>query len=374
MVSSTTPRFGPRCPPRLDVCSTRNARISAARSVELIRRHRPQVVRRGDPAERRRRALQRHRSSWQSARRPRFRRAESMRSAAGPGTAEQRDPPAARRDPTRRRYRPAGRRGHRRHLHDALTSHRVDSPALIRVTASIAGSLAAMTIGCGAAPASLRRPGRDAIVIAHRGASADVPENTLPAFEAAWAAGARWVEADTQPTADGVAVILHDDDLDRTTTGSRSGPRAHSPADLAAAADPRAARRPGARAGASCSRCSTRIGPCCWRSRASTRREQIDARPRGLPGERPRRPGVAAVVRGVRPAAGQGARAGPADRAAGGAAGPRSGRPLPSAGRRRLQPGLPRGARPTPVWCRRCARPGSPSRSGPPTTRPTGPR
>jgi glycerophosphoryl diester phosphodiesterase len=78
----------------------------------------------------------------------------------------------------------------------------------------------------------LRRLGPDAIVIAHRGASARVPENTLPAFDAAWQAGARWVEADTQPTADGVAVILHDDDLDRTTTGS--GPvRRHTAADLA---------------------------------------------------------------------------------------------------------------------------------------------
>ncbi len=81
------------------------------------------------------------------------------------------------------------------------------------------------------APESLRRAGRDPIVIAHRGASANVPENTLPAFEAAWLAGAQWVEADSQPTADGVAVILHDDDLDRTTTGS--GPvRRHTAADL----------------------------------------------------------------------------------------------------------------------------------------------
>jgi glycerophosphoryl diester phosphodiesterase len=47
-----------------------------------------------------------------------------------------------------------------------------------------------------------------------------VPENTLPAFLAAWDAGATWVEADTQPTADGVPVILHDDDLDRTTSGA----------------------------------------------------------------------------------------------------------------------------------------------------------
>ncbi len=60
------------------------------------------------------------------------------------------------------------------------------------------------------------------MVIGHRGSAADVPENTLPSFEAAWAAGARWVEADTQPTADGVPVILHDQTLDRTTTGTGS--------------------------------------------------------------------------------------------------------------------------------------------------------
>jgi glycerophosphoryl diester phosphodiesterase len=47
-----------------------------------------------------------------------------------------------------------------------------------------------------------------------------VPENTLASFAAAWAAGARWVEADTQPTADGRPVILHDATLDRTTTGT----------------------------------------------------------------------------------------------------------------------------------------------------------
>jgi len=78
----------------------------------------------------------------------------------------------------------------------------------------------------------LHRSGEAAIVVAHRGASAHVPENTLPAFAAAWAAGALWVEADTQPTADGVPVILHDPDLHRTTTGS--GPvREHSVASLA---------------------------------------------------------------------------------------------------------------------------------------------
>lgn len=58
------------------------------------------------------------------------------------------------------------------------------------------------------------------LVIAHRGASAVAPENTLPAFDAAWAAGSGWVECDVQPTLDGVPVLLHDDDLDRTTTGT----------------------------------------------------------------------------------------------------------------------------------------------------------
>ncbi len=78
-----------------------------------------------------------------------------------------------------------------------------------------------------------RRLGRLPLVIGHRGSAADVPENTLASFVAAYAAGARWVEADTQPTADGVPVILHDATLDRTTTGT--GPvRDRSAAEVAA--------------------------------------------------------------------------------------------------------------------------------------------
>lgn len=41
----------------------------------------------------------------------------------------------------------------------------------------------------------------------------------MPAFHAAWECGAPWVEADVQPTLDGIPVMLHDDDLDRTTDG-----------------------------------------------------------------------------------------------------------------------------------------------------------
>ena len=67
--------------------------------------------------------------------------------------------------------------------------------------------------------ATLRREDEAPQVVGHRGASARLPENTLTAFLAAWHAGVTWVEADTRPTADGVPVLLHDRDLNRTTSG-----------------------------------------------------------------------------------------------------------------------------------------------------------
>lgn len=42
----------------------------------------------------------------------------------------------------------------------------------------------------------------------------------MPAFEAAWASGCGWIEADVQPTMDNVPVMLHDEELSRTTNGS----------------------------------------------------------------------------------------------------------------------------------------------------------
>lgn len=44
----------------------------------------------------------------------------------------------------------------------------------------------------------------------------------MAAFRANWRAGARWLETDTQPTADNVPVLVHDDELDRTTSGTGS--------------------------------------------------------------------------------------------------------------------------------------------------------
>lgn len=57
------------------------------------------------------------------------------------------------------------------------------------------------------------------VVVAHRGASATHPENTLAAFRAAIEVGAPMVEFDVRLTADGVPVVLHDADVSRTTDG-----------------------------------------------------------------------------------------------------------------------------------------------------------
>ena len=54
-------------------------------------------------------------------------------------------------------------------------------------------------------------------VIAHRGASWDETENTLPAFERAIAIGADFVEFDVQCASDGALVVFHDARLDRLT-------------------------------------------------------------------------------------------------------------------------------------------------------------
>jgi len=54
-------------------------------------------------------------------------------------------------------------------------------------------------------------------VIGHRGAKAYAPENTLASFREARKRGAAWVEIDVKLTADGVAIVMHDASLKRTT-------------------------------------------------------------------------------------------------------------------------------------------------------------
>lgn len=67
---------------------------------------------------------------------------------------------------------------------------------------------------------SLRAPGEPAFIAGHRGDRGSAPENTLPAFEAAFASNLEFVETDVQLTADGYPVLIHDETVDRTTDGA----------------------------------------------------------------------------------------------------------------------------------------------------------
>lgn len=55
------------------------------------------------------------------------------------------------------------------------------------------------------------------LIIGHRGYCQLAPENTLPSFKLAMAAGADLVELDYHETKDGKLIVIHDSNLDRTT-------------------------------------------------------------------------------------------------------------------------------------------------------------
>lgn len=57
------------------------------------------------------------------------------------------------------------------------------------------------------------------MLCAHRGLSAEEPENTVPAFQAAVAAGFDAIELDVRITHDGEIVVMHDANIARTTDG-----------------------------------------------------------------------------------------------------------------------------------------------------------
>jgi len=57
------------------------------------------------------------------------------------------------------------------------------------------------------------------LIFAHRGASAYAPENTLASFRLAAELGADGIELDTKLSSDGVAMVMHDQTVDRTTNG-----------------------------------------------------------------------------------------------------------------------------------------------------------
>lgn len=89
---------------------------------------------------------------------------------------------------------------HRRFLSTGLTC-----AAALPVLFALASSLAGCT-----------SPRAEPLIIAHRGASQDAPENTLAAFELAWQRGADGIEGDFYLTADRQIVCIHDRDTART--------------------------------------------------------------------------------------------------------------------------------------------------------------
>lgn len=84
-------------------------------------------------------------------------------------------------------------------------------------------SFALMLLACVTAPIRAddvrAAAGRVREIVAHRGSCIDRPECTLAAYAKAIEVGATAVEVDVRTTKDGQFVILHDETLDRTTSG-----------------------------------------------------------------------------------------------------------------------------------------------------------
>jgi glycerophosphoryl diester phosphodiesterase len=81
-----------------------------------------------------------------------------------------------------------------------------------------AAALSAVAVLGSAPPAAAAPSGaEDPIVVGHRGAAGTAPENTVPAFKDARAAGVDYLEIDVQLSADGVPFLFHDSTPARTT-------------------------------------------------------------------------------------------------------------------------------------------------------------
>jgi glycerophosphoryl diester phosphodiesterase len=90
---------------------------------------------------------------------------------------------------------------------------RITHVVLVALAAACTVPMSAARRAEGQQPSEPSRPW----LIAHRGASAYAPENTVPAFVLAADQGATFVEFDLRLTKDGAVVCLHDESLERTT-------------------------------------------------------------------------------------------------------------------------------------------------------------
>lgn len=84
-------------------------------------------------------------------------------------------------------------------------------------SAALALASAALLLTAGPSPATAAAAPPAPLIIGHRGAAGLAPENTLEAVDRADRAGVDWVEVDVQRSKDGVLVLMHDQDLVRTT-------------------------------------------------------------------------------------------------------------------------------------------------------------
>ena len=86
---------------------------------------------------------------------------------------------------------------------------------------ALAGTLAGLYLGRRGAQDDLANdPKNWPVNFAHRGGAGIAPENTLEAFRKGLKVGAGVLELDVHTTADGHVVVIHDDDVDRTTQGT----------------------------------------------------------------------------------------------------------------------------------------------------------
>ncbi|WP_052869480.1 glycerophosphodiester phosphodiesterase [Streptomyces niger] len=88
----------------------------------------------------------------------------------------------------------------------------------IRPVAAVTGALVGLTaFSLPAAAAQAADHPHRPVTVAHRGASAYAPENTIASINAAHRMGIDWVENDVQRTKDGKLIVMHDTTLNRTT-------------------------------------------------------------------------------------------------------------------------------------------------------------
>ncbi|MFH1527142.1 MAG: glycerophosphodiester phosphodiesterase family protein [Bacteroidota bacterium] len=90
---------------------------------------------------------------------------------------------------------------------------------MIRVFFASYSLLLVFTIAAPIVVTALENPPRSFLIIAHRGASAVAPENTIIAFKKAMELHANAIELDVRQTKDNQLVVLHDATVNRTTNG-----------------------------------------------------------------------------------------------------------------------------------------------------------